>query len=106
MDYEDFVAQRTASLRDAKGVSARDMSLSIGQNANYINVIENRKGDPSLKGLIYIWDYFGITPQEFFDTENLHPTQLKDLIEDAKLLNEKEMLHISGLIKEIVSKRK
>ena len=33
---------RLAQLRGEKGVSARDMSLSIGQNASYINNIEMR----------------------------------------------------------------
>ena len=36
----DFIKYRIASLRNQKGVSARDMSLSIGQNENYINRIE------------------------------------------------------------------
>ena len=39
--YEDFVPERIAQLRTKKGVSARDMSLSLGQANNYINNIEN-----------------------------------------------------------------
>ena len=30
--YEDLIAKRLAHLRTAKGVSAREMSLDIGQN--------------------------------------------------------------------------
>lgn len=30
--YEDFVPERLAKLRTQKGVSARDMSLSLGQH--------------------------------------------------------------------------
>ena len=41
--YEDEFALRLAQLRSKKGVSARDMSLSIGQNAGYINSIESGK---------------------------------------------------------------
>lgn len=41
---------RLAQLRNYKGVSARDMSLSIGQNASYINNIENGKALPSMSG--------------------------------------------------------
>ena len=40
--YEDFVPERLAKLRTQKGVSARDMSLSLGQANNYINNIENK----------------------------------------------------------------
>ena len=40
MDEKDF-AIRLARLREKKGVSARDMSLSLGQCESYINKIEN-----------------------------------------------------------------
>ena len=106
MDYNVFVAERVAKLRQAKGASARDMSLSIGQNVNYINHIENRKTEPSLSGLIYICEYFGITPHEFFDEGNPHPARLKDFMEDVKRLNESELLHLSNFIKEIIDKKK
>jgi len=106
MDYEVFVSERVAKLRQAKGVSARDMSLSIGQNVNYINHIENRKMEPSLSGLIYICDYFGITPQEFFDEGNQNPAQLRDFIEDVKRLDESALTHLSSFISDIIGKKK
>ena len=46
--YDEFFGMRLASLRGQKGVSARDMSLSIGQNPGYINYIENGKALPSM----------------------------------------------------------
>ena len=39
--YESDFQLRLAQLRAKKGVSARDMSLSLGQNAVYINNIES-----------------------------------------------------------------
>ena len=36
-------------IRDRKGVSARDMSLSLGQANNYINNIENKKSLPAMQ---------------------------------------------------------
>ncbi len=42
MMYEDFVPERLAKLRTRKGVSARDMSLSLGQANNYINNIKQK----------------------------------------------------------------
>ena len=47
--YEDLFYKRLAELRANKGVSARDMSLSIGQSAGYINALENRNGFPSMQ---------------------------------------------------------
>ena len=42
MNLDDLFAKRLAQLRNQKGVSARDMSLSLGQGAGYINNIENK----------------------------------------------------------------
>lgn len=85
--YEEFTQNRITQLRMQKGVSARDMSLSLGQNSNYINQIENKKALPSLQGLFYICEYFGITPQQFFDVGNDDPVRLAKLVEDLKKLD-------------------
>lgn len=82
--YEEFTQNRIAQLRTQKNVSARDMSLSLGQNVGYINQIENKKALPSLPGLFYICEYFKITPQQFFDEGNPYPAQLTELIADLK----------------------
>lgn len=103
--YEDYIANRLSQFRQVKGCSARDMSLSIGQNANYINHIENRKMLPSMQSFFYICEYLGITPLEFFDEGNRYPEQLNDLVGDLKKLDEKALLHIIGIVKELVSKR-
>lgn len=55
--YEEFTQNRIAQLRMQNNVSARDMSLSLGQNDSYINRIENKKALPSLQGLFYICEY-------------------------------------------------
>ena len=56
------------------GVSARDMSLSLGQSESYINKIENKRTLPSMTGFFYICDYLNITPQEFFNTDAANRT--------------------------------
>ena len=103
--YEDFVPERLAKLRTQKGVSARDMSLSLGQANNYINNIENKKSLPSMQAFFYICEYLGVTPQEFFDGENNAPNQLSELMQDLKKLDVGALAHISGLVKELVSKK-
>lgn len=75
---------RLAQLRSEKGVSARDMSLSIGQNASYINNIENGKALPSMTGFFYICEYLNITPGEFFDAENKNPEKIQEVVENLK----------------------
>ena len=102
--YEEFTQDRIAQLRIQKDVSARDMSLSLGQNNSYINQIENRKALPSLQGLFYICEYFGITPQQFFDEGDAYPVQLAELVEDMKKLDSVTLDHISAIVKKILSK--
>lgn len=103
--YEEFTQNRITQLRMQKGVSARDMSLSIGQNKSYINQIENKKALPSLPVLFYICEYFNITPQEFFDESNSYPDQLSELMQDLKMLDAGALAHISWLVKELISKK-
>ncbi len=97
--YPEFIAQRITQLRIQKGVSARDMSLSLGQNDNYINHIENRKAMPSLQALFWICEYFGITPQEFFDTDTNAPVKARELMDAVKDLNNEQLDHLIAIAK-------
>lgn len=101
MDEKDF-SLRLAQLREKKGVSARDMSLSIGQNPGYINNIESGKSMPSLAGIFYICEYLNITPAQFFEFGVPNPTRVSSIIEDLKCLNDEQLELISLLIKEII----
>ena len=102
--YENLFYQRLEKLRSEKGVSARDMSLSIGQSAGYINALENRNGFPSMQVFFYICEYLGVTPQEFFDEGNAYPETLREFISEAKRLDPKSMQYILGIMKELNSK--
>ena len=103
--YEEFTQNRIAQLRTQRGVSARDMSLSLGQNDTYINKIENHKALPSLQGLFYICEYLNITPQEFFD-ENIHyPMALNNLIADLRKLDADALNSVASVVKELLHKK-
>lgn len=84
-----------------KGVSARDMSLSLGQSAGYINNIENGVNLPSMSVFFYICEYLGITPKEFFDTDSPDPTKLNELLSAAKGLSSTQIETLISLAKEI-----
>ena len=96
---ESFIAKRITQLRLKKGVSARSMSLSIGQNPVYINNIESGKALPSVLGLFYICDYFHITPMEFFDEKNQNPEKLQEIVSLLKELNDEQMKLVTDIIK-------
>lgn len=103
MNEKDF-SLRLAKLREQKGVSARDMSLSMGQNPGYINNIETGKSMPSLTGIFYICDYLGITPAEFFDAEMDNPTLMKELIGYLKQLDCEQLKNVTAIVKSLAKK--
>ena len=103
MDEKDF-ALRLSVLRTKAGVSARDMSLSIGQNPGYINNIETGKSKPSLEGIFFICEYLGVTPSEFFDMDSANPSKLDAIIADLKKLNDQQLDTIATLVKDLVKR--
>jgi len=103
MEEKDF-SLRLSKLREKKGVSARDMSLSIGQNPGYINNIETGKSMPSLAGIFYICDYLGITPAEFFDIDSDNPARLNELIGYLKRMDDELLKNITMIAKRLAQK--
>ena len=101
MTEKEF-ALRLARLREKKGVSAREMSLSIGQNQGYINSIESGKSMPSLPGIFYICEYLHITPKEFFDVDAGDPEALREMIANLKRLGPDEFEALSKIVDGLV----
>lgn len=104
MMYEDIFPVRLAQLRIKKGVSARDMSLSIGQNAGYINNIETGKALPSMSAFFFICEYLNISPEEFFDVDSEQPEELRNLVNNLKHLDELQLKSISSIVEGLVKK--
>lgn len=102
---ENYIPERIAKLRTQMGVSARDMSLSMGQADNYINNIENRKSMPSIQGFFVICEYLKVTPKEFFDEETVNPTTLNELVAELKPLNTKALEYMLGFVRELRGKK-
>lgn len=100
--YENEFQARLAQLREMKGVSARDMSLSIGQNPGYINNIETGKALPSMSGFFYICEFLKLTPKDFFDTDAKNPEKLNELITDLKKLDDKQLENIASIVRGLI----
>ena len=100
--YEKFTAERIAKLRTQKGVSARDMSLSLGQGESYVNKIENGHAHPSQQGLYYIFEYLGVTPKEFYDDEVEDPVKLHRIVENLKKLDDATLDHVGMVVQDLV----
>ena len=98
MEQKEF-SQRLSQLRINKGVSARDMSLSIGQSPSYINNIETGISFPSMTGFFYICEYLNITPSDFFDMQSRNPSKEKELIDAVKGLSSEQLDNLIALAK-------
>lgn len=100
--YEEEFSTRLAKLRSKKGVSSREMSLSIGQNSGYISNIECGKALPSMSVFFFICDYLNITPSEFFDIDTEDPERINLLLKDLKQLNSEQLALISAIVENLV----
>jgi len=104
MDLVNF-GLRLAKLRNAKCVSARDMSISIGMSPNYINKIERGKSRPSMDAFFDICDYLSISQKDFFDEENGDPKKFGEYVADLMLLDNATQTHIAGIVRELGKNR-
>lgn len=102
MDDLEWFSHRLTQLRLAKGVSARDMSLSLGQSESYINKIENRRTLPSMTGFFYICEYLNVTPEEFFDRDAASPQKSKELLRAIERLTPQQSEHILAVVKDLL----
>lgn len=103
MEQKEF-SERLTKLRLEKGVSARDMSLSIGQSAGYINNIENGIAFPSMTVFFYICEYLEITPMEFFETDMRSPSKNTELLEAVRGLDTEQLSLVIAVAKGLARK--
>ena len=82
-----FVRDRISQLRIQKGVSEYQMSYDLGHSRGYVNNISSGKALPSMNELFAICEYFEITPQEFFDDQNIVPAQTRKFVESFEKLS-------------------
>lgn len=106
MNYEEFFPARLAELRLKANVSAREMSLALGQNASYINRIENKQTFPSMQSFFYICDYLNILAKEFFDQDVSDPVGNKRLVTLIEKLDDEQMEIDCSVVKGLLRVKK
>lgn len=94
-----FIRNRITELRIQKNVSERSMSIDLGHSPSYVHSIVSGKALPSMAEFLYMCEYFNITPKEFFDKDTANPCLVSAVIEDLKMLDEKQINNIHELIK-------
>jgi len=104
-DFQQQFSDRLIHLRMLKGVSAREMSLSIGQSEGYIAQIERKHNLPSMTVFSYMCEYLGVLPKDFFDDRADNPEFLQRLIEKLKALGQEELESVMSIV-DIIGKKK
>lgn len=101
---ERFIRERITRLRLKKGVSEYQMSYDLGHSRGYVYNISSGKALPPMKEFLAICDYFGITPQQFFDEGSTNPELIQKAISGISRLDESDLLMLLGLINRLLQK--
>ncbi len=101
---ESFIRERITRLRLKKGVSEYQMSYDLGHSRGYVYNISSGKALPPMKEFLAICDYFGITPQQFFDEGSTNPELIQKAISGISQLDESDLLMLLGLINRLLQK--
>ena len=99
---ESFVRERITQLRLRKGVSEYRMSYDLGHSRGYVHNISSGKALPPMKEFFAICDYFGLTPQQFFDEGTQNPELIQKAVSGMKQLSEPDLLMLLGLINRLL----
>lgn len=109
MQDEKYIRARITELRIKKNVSEYRMSLDLGHSDSYIRAITSGRALPSMSEFLYMCDYLGVTPKEFFDEKTDNPILLGRLCEAANGLSDEDMtalLTMAERLGKIINKRK
>lgn len=99
--YEDFVPERLAKLRTQKGVSARDMSLSLGQSEQLTSIIlRNKSHFPAMQSFFYT-RISRCNTAGIFRRSKSEPGSPAGVHGRSQTAGFKSMTHILGLMKEL-----
>ena len=101
---ELFVRNRITELRTKKGVSEYKMSMELGHSKTYIQSISSGRSLPSFSEFLYICEYLGVTPKEFFDTETNEPQLVCKLTEVAKTLSKEDLAVLVNMAERLAEK--
>ena len=101
---EAFVRSRISQLRIKKGVSEDRMSTDLGHSKSYIQSISSGKSLPSFSEFLYICEYLGVTPVEFFDVGIEDPQSICKLRDLAKQLSSEDLAALLNMAERLADK--
>lgn len=101
----NFIRDRISQLRTNQGISEYKMSLDLGHSKSYVQSISSGKALPSMSEFLYICEYLGVTPKEFFDGDVADPQMIQQLVNYALLLSPDDLLLLVDLAKRLEAKK-
>lgn len=101
---EDFIRQRITELRIQKNVSEYRMSLDLGHSKSYVQSITSGRALPSMPEFLYICEYFGITPTDFFNTDSREILMQQELDNETKNMSKDDLNLLIKLAKRLNKK--
>ena len=96
-----FISDRISVLRTKKNVSEYRMSTDLGHSKSYIQSISSGKSMPSMGEFLYICEYLGVTPREFFDDSINDPQLVQELYELSRHLSAANLKILVDLAKRL-----
>ena len=67
------------------------MSTDLGHSKSYMQSISSGRSMPSLGEFLYICEYLGITPREFFDEDIKEPQLVQKLYELTRNMSQEDL---------------
>ena len=100
---DEAFADRLRFLRNERNISAREMSIALGQNESYINKIENCQRSVPMSSFFKICDYLHVTPADFFNAHIQNTTHTADeLTALFHQLPQAQAAHIYAIVRALV----
>lgn len=99
-----IIRNRISILRIRKGISEYQMSLDLGHSKSYIQSISSGESFPSMSEFLYICEYLGVTPKEFFDDTIAEPSLVNELYSLTKEMSKEDISVLINTAKRLNSK--
>lgn len=103
---ESFIRRRITELRLKKGDSEYKMSTYMGKSKGYIQAITSGRSLPSMTEFLYMCEYFGVTPQQFFDCSADNPALINEALSLMEGMKDDDLKAVIGLLQRFKSEHK
>jgi len=101
MISEEFFRDRLRHLRNERQISAREMSLALGQNESYINKIETGKSSTTISSFLNICEYLAVSPSDFFNENVSNSVNIQEIISYFQRLTPHQAQYMRDLLKDL-----